>query len=46
MWERFSYYGMRALLTLYLDAELVNGGFGLDRENALVFTVFLPGLVI
>ena len=32
MWERFSYYGMRALLVLYLTAELVNGGFGLGKE--------------
>ena len=24
MWERFSYYGMRALLTLYMTAETLN----------------------
>ncbi len=28
MWERFSYYGMRALLTLYLIAEVSKGGLG------------------
>ena len=26
MWERFSYYGMRALLMLYLTASFVTGG--------------------
>jgi POT family proton-dependent oligopeptide transporter len=45
MWERFSYYGMRALLTLYLTAELVNGGFGLDRTAALELYAIFTGLV-
>ena len=45
MWERFSYYGMRALLTLYLTAELVNGGFGLKREEALALYAIFTGLV-
>ncbi|AMC10764.1 hypothetical protein Lupro_05705 [Lutibacter profundi] len=45
MWERFSYYGMRALLTLYLTAELVNDGFGLDREAALEIYAIFTGLV-
>ena len=45
MWERFSYYGMRALLTLYLTAELVNGGFGLDRQSALEIYAIFTGLV-
>ncbi len=45
MWERFSYYGMRALLVLYLTAELVNGGFGLDREAALEIYAIFTGLV-
>ena len=31
--ERFSYYGMRALLVLYLTAQIVNGGFQLDRTS-------------
>lgn len=36
MWERFSYYGMRALLVLYLIAstESTNPGFGWTEENA------------
>ncbi|MBD79842.1 MAG: MFS transporter [Crocinitomicaceae bacterium] len=45
MWERFSYYGMRALLTLYLTAELVNGGFGLERQAALEIYAIFTGLV-
>jgi len=45
MWERFSYYGMRALLTLYLTAELVNGGFGLGRKEALELYAIFTGLV-
>ncbi len=28
MWERFSYYGMRAILTLYMTKSLVEGGLG------------------
>lgn len=34
LWERFSYYGMRALLVLYMTAELVKGGFGFDDAKA------------
>jgi POT family proton-dependent oligopeptide transporter len=33
MWERFPYYGMRALLVLVL-ADSVRGGFGLDDKTA------------
>jgi len=33
MWERFSYYGMRALLVLFL-VDRVRGGFGLDDKVA------------
>lgn len=33
MWERFTYYGMRALLVLFL-ADAINGGFGLDDKTA------------
>ncbi len=34
MWERFSYYGMRALLILYLTAAVLEGGVGLSAEAA------------
>lgn len=45
MWERFSYYGMRALFTLYLTAELINGGFGLSEADALKLYAVFTGLV-
>ena len=35
MWERFSYYGMRALLVLFLTTAIMNGGWGWSNENAL-----------
>jgi POT family proton-dependent oligopeptide transporter len=37
MWERFSYYGMRALFTLFLVAETTssNAGFGWTNGEAL-----------
>lgn len=45
MWERFSYYGMRALLVLFLTAEFATGGFGLDREQAFTIYGIFTGLV-
>lgn len=41
MWERFSYYGMRAILTIYMAAELTDArGPGLDwsqKESLMVY---------
>jgi len=41
MWERFSYYGMRAILTLYLAAPIIMGdpqsGFGWTNAETLSF---------
>ncbi|MBK6458762.1 MAG: peptide MFS transporter [Gemmatimonadetes bacterium] len=34
MWERFSYYGIRPLLVLFMTAALTSGGFGFDRAQA------------
>src|SRR5215472_7796921 len=34
MWERFSYYGMRAFLILYMTAPVVGGGLGFPVERA------------
>lgn len=34
LWERFSYYGMRALLILYMTANLIDGGFEFDDAEA------------
>jgi POT family proton-dependent oligopeptide transporter len=34
MWERFSYYGLRPLLVLFMSAALLDGGFGFERSQA------------
>ncbi len=34
MWERFSYYGMRAFLILYMTAPVAAGGLGFDVRHA------------
>ena len=36
MWERFSYYGMRAILTLYMTKSLAEGGLGFDERYASI----------
>lgn len=35
MWERFSYYGMRSLLVLFLVSGAMKGGWGWERADAL-----------
>src|SRR5580700_9184059 len=42
MWERFTYYGMRALLVLFLVPQASTGGFGLD-DTAAAYLAGLPG---
>src|ERR1700681_4749454 len=34
MWERFSYYGMRAFLILYMTAPIAAGGLAFDVKHA------------
>lgn len=34
MWERLSYYGMRAILMLYMVAAIKDGGLAMNNENA------------
>lgn len=34
MWERFSYYGMRAILLLYMTKTFAEGGLGFDEKYA------------
>lgn len=34
MWERFSYYGMRAFLILYMTRSVAEGGLGFDDRHA------------
>jgi proton-dependent oligopeptide transporter, POT family len=55
LWERFSYYGMRALLTLFMVAPAVNGGLGFDVAEAgrmygtytmAVYMLAIPGGIL
>lgn len=55
MWERFSYYGMRALLVLYISSTVGNGGLGWTKASAielygwytmLVYVMSIPGGII
>lgn len=52
MWERFSYYGMRALLVLFMVDQVQNGGLGMSDPvataiygvyTAAVYLLTLPG---
>jgi POT family proton-dependent oligopeptide transporter len=52
MWERFSYYGMRALLVLFMVDAVQKGGMGMDDKSATaiyglytaaVYLMSLPG---
>ncbi len=52
MWERMSYYGMRALLVLFMIDTIENGGLGFSDQTATalyglytaaVYMVMLPG---
>ena len=45
MWERFSYYGMRALLVLFLVTAISDGGWGWSNENAGILYGWYTGLV-
>ncbi len=44
MWERFSYYGMRALLVLFLVTEASKGGWGWSRADATNLYGWYTGL--
>ena len=45
MWERFSYYGMRALFVLFLTSEIIDGGWAWSNEDALKLYGWYTGLV-
>lgn len=45
MWERFSYYGMRGILVLFLVSQLADGGWGWSRKDALSLYALYTGLV-
>ncbi|MBM7704144.1 peptide MFS transporter [Metabacillus iocasae] len=44
-WERFSYYGMRAILVFYMYYEVSEGGLGLDENTALAIMSIYGSLV-
>lgn len=44
-WERFSYYGMRAILVYYMYYEVSQGGLGMDRTTALSIMSIYGSLV-
>src|SRR5438477_12670606 len=44
-WERFSYYGMRAILTLFMVASVADGGLGLDVATAAAIYGFYTAAV-
>jgi POT family proton-dependent oligopeptide transporter len=45
MWERFSFYGMRALLVMFLTSPLLDGGWAWSREQAMALFGSYVGLV-
>lgn len=44
-WERFSYYGMRAILVFYMYYEVSKGGLGIDEKTALSIMSIYGSLV-
>ena len=44
MWERFTYYGMRAILVLFLVASIEEGGLGVDdRTGNAIYGLYISG---
>src|SRR6202049_4529079 len=47
MWERFTYYGMRAVLVLFLVAAVAGGGFGIDDRTATaIYGLYTAGVYL
>jgi len=47
MWERFSYYGMRALLILFMTTAVVDGGLGFDdKTSGAVYGLYSMGVYL
>ena len=45
MWERFSYYGMRAILLLYMTKAFSEGGLALDEKYAgLIYGTYVSSV--
>jgi len=45
MWERFSYYGMRGILILYLTKSFLAGGLAIEAQDASLIYGFFTGFV-
>lgn len=45
LWERFSFYGLRALLVLYITAQTTSGGLGWTAADALKLYGIYTGLI-
>ena len=45
LWERFSYYGIRPLLILFMTATLSTGGYEFDRPTAAAIVGIFAGSV-
>lgn len=44
MWERFTYYGMRAILILFMVSAVSQGGLGIDDKTASsIYGLFVAG---
>ncbi|MCA1778830.1 MAG: peptide MFS transporter [Xanthomonadaceae bacterium] len=47
LWERFSYYGMRALLVLFMVATAAEGGLGFDDQTATaIYGLYTAGVYL
>jgi POT family proton-dependent oligopeptide transporter len=47
MWERFTYYGMRAVLVLFLVGAVSSGGFGIDDKAATaIYGLYTAGVYL
>jgi POT family proton-dependent oligopeptide transporter len=47
LWERFSYYGMRAILIYYITASIAEGGLGIDDTmGQAVVSVYGTGVYL
>ena len=45
MWERFSYYGMRAILLLYMTKAFAEGGLALDEKYAgIIYATYVSSV--
>lgn len=47
MWERFSFYGMRALLILFMTAAVADGGLGFDdKTSGAIYGLYTMGVYL